>query len=34
VTNAVDDAVAFAKDSAIPDPASATSYVFTEGSLR
>ncbi len=34
VTNAVEDAVRFAKDSATPDPASATSYVFAEGSHR
>ena len=33
-TNAVEDAVGFAKDSATPDPASATSYVFAEGSPR
>ena len=32
--NAVEDAVAFAKGSATPDPASAASYVFAEGSPR
>lgn len=34
VVNAVEDAVSFAKDSPVPDPASATSYVFAEGSPR
>jgi len=30
----VEDAVEFARSSAIPDPADATAYVFTEGALR
>lgn len=30
----VEDAVEFAKSSAVPDPADATAYVFTEGALR
>jgi pyruvate dehydrogenase E1 component alpha subunit len=34
VVNAVEDAVSFAKDSPVPDPASATSYVFAQGSHR
>jgi pyruvate dehydrogenase E1 component alpha subunit len=34
VVNAVEDAVGFAKDSPVPAPASATSYVFAQGSHR
>ena len=32
--NAVEDGVRFAKDSPLPDPAAATSYVFAEGAPR